>query len=143
MVYIKTIRGTVTVGIGHLVYETQIQKTPCTQNTIKSYNQKYGTAGLKYEGAQGAYALFLSDIQRVSENPLNKNLKVKITQGEFDALVDLVFNVGEGNLLKNHPQLINDINAGHCDPQTIKNDFLLFGGDPNRRLQEADQFNSS
>lgn len=41
----------------------------------------------------------LEDVQ-FAEDAVNKYVQVPLTQGMFDALVDFVFNVGEGNFYK-------------------------------------------
>lgn len=40
---------------------------------------------------------FLMDDIQYAEDTVNELVTVKLTQSEFDALVDFVFNVGEGN----------------------------------------------
>ena len=57
-----------------------------------------------------AEADFLSDTQ-IAINAINKFVKVPLTQGQFNALVSLVFNVGVGVLIKT--TLINMLNAGN------------------------------
>ncbi|MCX8958329.1 lysozyme [Erwinia psidii] len=43
---------------------------------------------------------FLRDDVLVAEITVNTNVKVKLTQNQFDALVSFVFNIGSGNFVK-------------------------------------------
>lgn len=56
-----------------------------------------------------ADAILREDLQ-VAELTVNTNVKVKLTQGQFDALVSFVFNLGSGNFVKS--TLIRKLNAG-------------------------------
>jgi GH24 family phage-related lysozyme (muramidase) len=67
---------------------------------------------------------------------------------QFDAPVSFTFNEGSGNLANS--QLLRDINAEHCDGQTITDDFHRFNraaNNPNallpRRDHEINLFNNS
>jgi lysozyme len=51
----------------------------------------------------------LEDLQLAEDN-VNQHVRVQITQGEFDALVDLVFNIGSGNF--QHSTLLKLLNSG-------------------------------
>lgn len=53
---------------------------------------------------------FLREDLQVAELSINTNVKVKLTQGQFDALVSFVFNLGSGNFVKS--TLIKKLNAG-------------------------------
>ena len=53
---------------------------------------------------------FLREDLQVAELTVNTNVKVKLTQGQFDALVSFVFNLGSGNFVKS--TLIRKLNAG-------------------------------
>lgn len=53
---------------------------------------------------------FLREDLQVAELNVNTNVKVKLTQGQFDALVSFVFNLGSGNFVKS--TLIRKLNAG-------------------------------
>lgn len=90
-----------------------------------------------------AEALLASDIQAAVEC-VNDSVTVKLTQRQFDALVDFVFNVGEGNFRRS--TLLREINAGHF-PEAVAQ-FRLWdhcGGVVNagllrRREAEAEVF---
>lgn len=53
---------------------------------------------------------FLREDLQVAELTINTNVKVKLTQGQFDALASFVFNLGSGNFVKS--TLIRKLNAG-------------------------------
>lgn len=53
---------------------------------------------------------FLREDLQVAELTVNTNVKVKLTQGQFDALVSFVFNLGSGNFVKS--TLISKLNSG-------------------------------
>jgi len=65
-------------------------------------------AGDAITGEQ-ADAFLRKDLQ-VAELTINTNVKVKLNQGQFDALVSFVFNLGSGNFVKS--TLIKKLNAG-------------------------------
>jgi len=56
-----------------------------------------------------ALALLMIDIAR-AEADVNRLVKVPLTQGQFDALVDFTFNMGCGKLA--HSSLLAALNAG-------------------------------
>lgn len=59
-------------------------------------------------GAQ-ADAFLREDLQ-VAELTINTNVKVKLTQGQLDALASFVFNLGSGNFVKS--TLLKKLNTG-------------------------------
>jgi lysozyme len=50
---------------------------------------------------------------RAAELAVHRLVKVALTQGQFDALVDFVFNLGAGRLAES--TLLKDLNAGRYD----------------------------
>lgn len=58
---------------------------------------------------QQADAFLREDLQ-VAELTVNTNVEVKLSQGQFDALVSFVFNLGVGNFVKS--TLLKKLNAG-------------------------------
>lgn len=107
----------------------------------------YGHTGGVHAGqtiTQGeAEALLVDDIQAAVQC-VNQAVKVKLTQPQFDALVDFAFNVGAGNFRGS--TLLQDINAGQF-PEAVAQ-FNLWdhcGGVVNagllrRRQAEATEF---
>ena len=59
-----------------------------------------------------ATSLLLHDIQE-AEKAVTSLVKVPLTQGQFDALVDFVFNLGSGRL--EHATLLHLLNENHYD----------------------------
>ena len=61
-----------------------------------------------------AEQFLLEDVED-SEDAVNRLVKSKINQNQFDALVDFVFNLGEGNFSKS--TLLKMINTNPNDPK--------------------------
>ena len=59
-----------------------------------------------------AERILLSDV-REAEQAILRLVKVPLNQGQFDALVDFCFNLGEGKLAES--TLLKDLNAGRYD----------------------------
>lgn len=83
-------------------------------------------------------------LQKTVEAPINRLVKVELTQNQFDAVASLVYNIGEGNFAKS--TLLKYLNAGRFD--LAQREFLKWnraGGQPargltRRRLGEAVMF---
>lgn len=92
---------------------------------------------------QQAEAFLQQDILAAA-NCVNESVQVPLTQSQFDALVDFVFNLGPANFRRS--TLLKEINAGHF-PQAVSQ-FALWdhcGGVVNagllrRRKAEAAEF---
>ena len=56
-----------------------------------------------------ATAMLLSDV-REAEQAVRRLVRTELTQGQFDALVDFCFNLGQGRLAAS--KLLADLNAG-------------------------------
>jgi GH24 family phage-related lysozyme (muramidase) len=90
---------------------------------LKAYkptkNEKYYTIGYGHYGKdvkpdmtitkEQAESLFRNDLKKF-ENAVNRNVKVDITQNQFDALVSFTYNLGEGALKSS--TLLKKLNAG-------------------------------
>ena len=59
-----------------------------------------------------AAAILANDVQ-AAEQAVSRIVKVTLTQGQFDALVDFCFNLGAGRLAGS--TLLRELNAGHHD----------------------------
>jgi lysozyme len=59
-----------------------------------------------------AAEILISDV-RDAEQAVQRLVKVPLTQGQFDALVDFCFNLGSGKLAES--TLLKDLNAGQYD----------------------------
>ena len=90
-----------------------------------------------------AEELLMQDVKKTAAT-VNAKVTTDITQEEFDALVDFVFNVGAGNF--NASTLIKKVNSG--DIQGAANEFLKWdmaagkhmAGLLKRRHAEAEEF---
>lgn len=90
----EPVKGTLTIGYGH----TNAAKHPLK---IKK--------GLRITEADACEILDV-DLDDV-ENDVNRMVKVPMTQGQYDALASLTFNMGSGNLRKS--SLLAALNAGN------------------------------
>jgi lysozyme len=63
-------------------------------------------------GEAQAAGLLAGDL-RDAERAVERMVKVPLTQGQFDALVDFCFNLGQGRLAES--TLLKDLNAGRYD----------------------------
>lgn len=84
-----------------------------------------------------------------AENEVNRVVKVPLTQGEFDALVDFVFNCGSGNFEHSTVlRLVNDNIPNREQAAAIANAFAAWDkcggvelpGLLRRRRAEAEEF---
>jgi GH24 family phage-related lysozyme (muramidase) len=121
-----------TDGIGHLVHYGK-----CTSKDIALHKTTFPN-GQTYADA---FKQFRQDLN-YAKNDVIDNVKVHLTQQQFDALVDFTFNEGVNNLTNS--KLLKDINAGNCDASTIKSDLQAFtrqGALIARRDDEGNMFN--
>jgi len=115
-------KSVLTIGYGHTAHVFESQT--CTQ--------------------QQADLWLVEDIG-TAENAVNRLVGVKLTQGEFDALVDFTFNVGVGNF--SNSTLIHLLNEGkYADAASEfeKWDYcggVVLAGLLRRRLAEKAVFN--
>jgi len=86
------VAGFPTIGYGHLVKPTESFPAGVTESQ--------------------AAAILASDLQE-AEQAVFRLVKVALTQGQFDALVDFCFNLGAGRLARS--TLLRELNAGHHD----------------------------
>lgn len=122
-----------TDAIGHLVHYGK-----CTSNDVALHKTTFPNGQTYAE----AFKQFRQDLH-YAENDVIDNVKVHLTQQQFDALVDFTFNEGINNLTNS--KLLKDINAGNCDPSTIKSDLQAFtrqGALIARRDDESNMFNN-
>ena len=94
--------------------------------------------------AEKSRVLLIADVAKF-EAAINRLVKVPLKQHQFDALVSLVFNIGETNFARS--TLLKNLNAN--DFKGAAEQFLVWknaGGRPlngllNRRKREKDMFN--
>ena len=119
----KDIVGVWTIGIGHT--KDVKPDSICTQEQAESW--------------------LLDDVQNV-EGAINRTITVPLTQNQFDALVDLGFNIGVGALLNS--TLYRLLNAGNYDgaaeefPRWDKAGGIHNAGLHARRVKEQELFKS-
>jgi lysozyme len=80
-----------------------------------------------------AAALLASDVAD-AEKSVSRLVRVEITQGQFDALVDFCFNLGAGRLAAS--TLLRELNAGHYADAALQ--LLVWdhaGGEVNQGLK--------
>lgn len=82
------VKGTLTIGVGHTGPDVHIGQTITEAEAMALLRADLGTA----------------------EAAVNRLVTVPLTQNQFDALVSLVFNIGEGNFSKS--TLLRRLNAG-------------------------------
>lgn len=108
--------GFLTAGIGHLL----------TDNEKKHFKK-----GDPITKAQSE-AWFAQDVATHAE-PVNRLVKVPLTQGQYDALVSLVFNIGEGNFAKS--SLLRALNSGDYEAAKVRfDDWIRSNGQVSRGL---------
>jgi lysozyme len=110
--------GKITIGYGHVITPQSKVRIESTITPIKAEN------------------LFNTDLL-VNEAFINEVVKVIITQGQFNALVSLVFNVGNEDLHKS--QALKILNDGYYDLAAIElfseeKGFVFAGGERNKGL---------
>jgi|SRR5579863_656755 len=89
----------------------------------------------------------LSDDLLNVENIINENVTVVLSQNQFDALADFVYNIGSGNFLSS--TLLKDLNAGNYE--AAAGQFVLWNksqgqvktGLTTRRLAETNLFQTA
>ncbi len=103
--------GNPTVGIGHLV-------TPAD-----------GLAPGDRIGKERVLELFRQDLERAEQAVQRLAGDLPLSQHEFDALVDLAFNVGEGQIMPgSSPRLNRAFAAGDYDAIAQELDYSVAGG---------------
>lgn len=114
--------GVWTIGVGH----TSVAGAPKV------------TPGLTITSAE-CDATFARDVEKYAAT-VRAGLKVEVTQNQFDALVSICYNIGQGGFSKS--SFLKRINAG-AGPAAIKEAILMWGKPPeiiSRREGEADQY---
>ena len=132
----KDVGGKLTIGVGHLI--TDIEKKT---GLILGINYKNGINKTQ------AILIKKHDLERF-ENCINKYVEVELTQNEFDALISLSFNIGDGAF--RNSTLLKKLNNNESKEEVAKQ-FLSWNkvnGNPligltNRRKDEIEIFLNS
>lgn len=87
---------------------------------LQAYRDSVGIPTIGYGHTQGVKMgdiitgeqadKFLREDLQVAELTINANVKVRLSQAQFDALASFVFNLGSGNFVKS--TLLKKLNAG-------------------------------
>jgi len=127
------LQGYATIGIGHLIYKKG-------EKDEREKYKKYLKGGEKMTTKQ-MEDLYDSDIKAHSPG---SEVKVRLTQGQYDALVSLIFNIGQ-DAWKNS-NILKHLNAGDCEKAVAAfGDYVTSKGEVkeglvNRREREASWF---
>lgn len=92
--------GYCTIGYGHL-----IKRAPCDGTEPSEWQRP----GLSSEDGRS----LLREDMGIAEKAVMRYVETPLTQGQFDALCDFVFNVGTGNFRES--TLLKEINAGRLE----------------------------
>ncbi|MFZ0662600.1 MAG: lysozyme [Acidobacteriaceae bacterium] len=111
------------MGVNNLTYSKNgLQLTQLFEgDVLNAYRDQRGVWTIGYGHTAGVHpgqtitqeqgeALLAEDVQAAARC-VNEAVAVKLTQGQFDSLVDFAFNVGTTSFKKS--TLLKEINAGH------------------------------
>lgn len=102
----KDVAGLLTIGVGHLLTKSELASG---ELNINGRQVQYEAGPLSDESVN---ALLRQDLV-LSESAVNSLVKVPLTQGQFDALVSFVFNIGSSAFRKS--TLLRELNLGRYD----------------------------
>jgi lysozyme len=96
--------------------------------------------------AEKALALLNRDVQ-TAVHSVNAAVRVSLSQNQFDALVSLAFNAGEGSVAASN-QMMRAVNGGHVTEENstayryihVKGEAVVSQGLLNRRQAEYQMF---
>lgn len=114
----KDSAGLPTIGVGHLLTQSELTsgKIVIAGKTVLWRN------GLTDKQIN---ALLDQDLDK-HELAVSLNVKVKLTQNQFDALVSFSFNVGAGAFISSN--LLRQLNAGHYEQVPIQLKRWVYSG---------------
>lgn len=127
-------KGHCTIGYGHLVHYGICDGK-------KKEELEFIEKGISKKEALSHLA---TDV-KWAEKAVNKAVTVELSQGQFDALVSFVYNIGSGNFSRS--TVLKNINAKVFDkvPNSIrlwnKSSGIIMQGLVNRREREINRFN--
>ncbi|MBR9920759.1 MAG: LysM peptidoglycan-binding domain-containing protein [Bacteroidetes bacterium] len=139
-------KGSATIGYGHWIKDHELSKWA-------AYDPRQG--GTRSMSMDQMIQLFKDDVKRLAEVEVHKRFHVKLTQGEYDALVDLAFHRGGGALRDSGLEgYMNSISDGNYSANRIKDCFMKYAywfnrntgqwefvaGFEKRRREELDMF---
>lgn len=130
----KDTKGLWTIGVGHLVQANEMERLVGTPQMI----------GGRLRGSVVLTDREIDDLARVDFDRfirrVNIELQVPVTQNQFDSLVSLAFNIGEGGFAGS--TLLRKINA-NAPPNEINDAFRMWNKPPEirgRRETEVRQY---
>jgi GH24 family phage-related lysozyme (muramidase) len=122
-VYDPTRKGDYTIGFGHHI---------ASQAELSSYR---GRAISQNEGE----ALFQHDLA-AAEDAVRRHIIQPLTQNQFDALADFVFQAGQGNFTKSDIYTYTNLGDYPAAQRAFPNTNAATKGASNRRVVEAKKF---
>jgi lysozyme len=93
--------GHCTVGVGHLIHHG-----PCSSADFARWGVRH-----RRKLSDRQIDELLADDLRPRERAVERLVRVRLRQHEFDALVSLLFNIGEGNFASS--TVLRELNRGH------------------------------
>lgn len=114
----KDSAGLPTIGLGHLLTQSELTsgKIIIAGKTVRWQNGLTDTQ---------ITALLAQDLAK-HEQAINQNVKVKLTQNQFDALVSFSFNVGARAFISSN--LLRQLNAGHYEQVPVQLKRWVYSG---------------
>ncbi len=127
----KNVKGDATIGWGHLIH-----RGPVTKSDRKKY-KGYSLGDAERD--------FKKDLQEQGVEPVQRDIKVKLTQYQFNALVDFAYNSGRNTFYKSY--LLNatnnsESNPGLITPEKVVEYLGVYKRAFNRKMDEATLFNT-
>lgn len=119
--------GRWSIGVGHLLHPGDgiLPASAYQWNMIlKRYDVKDLEAVKALNFTDGQVGDLFDRDRAVAEGAVNRNVAVPLTQGQYDALVDFAFNVGEGQFSSS--TLLRKLNAGDYNGAQLELDRWIY-----------------
>jgi|AntRauMFilla1563_2_1112583.scaffolds.fasta_scaffold00263_17 GH24 family phage-related lysozyme (muramidase) len=123
--------GHVTIGYGHAESKSYTKMIP--GETKISYARAEKLLKKDVEWASNS-------LNRILEDWGEEGIKVNVTQGMYDSMVSLIYNMGIGNFKKSKVLRLVKANKLKRAKKLIKNTHITYPGHVTRRSKEAEMF---